>query len=307
MGYSREIIVYQNPRFQKGQIVELIKNLLSNGWSFKCRSDIDEIIYTLNAGDWLKINLNEEQKLFEGLNSLDINKSFGGVQLRNEKLDRVGWVYQFESRYRFELQISSGEDEKLLFPKFYSAFKSSIEELEHLFHIEWRTDYSNKIVKCTTNLYHEGVLILASSKKLRNYFKERKFSYEFPSGIEELIETNSVIVINCWDNEISTHIEIEEFSEVNKKLKNSIEFEEGDELLIMHHGDFTMICDNHNGNYKNYDYKSVISIPIETARKQVIVISKNMAENEIIFQFEYDKRENGQNELIDFKEIPTHP
>ena len=92
MGYFREIIAFQNLKCNKAQIVELIKNLLTDGWSLKCREDNDEIQYTLNAGDWIISSLDKQEELLKELNSLDIEKSWGGTQLLNKRLNRIVWI-----------------------------------------------------------------------------------------------------------------------------------------------------------------------------------------------------------------------
>ena len=102
MGYYREIIAYQNPNYINTQLVDLIKNLEKDGWSIQGRWDSDEITYTLNAGDWITIEGTESEKALEDLSKLGAENSYGGIQLKHKKLDRIAWLFQFDGKYRFE-------------------------------------------------------------------------------------------------------------------------------------------------------------------------------------------------------------
>ena len=309
MGYFREIIAYQNLKYNKAQIVELIKNLLNDGWSLKCREDNDEIQYTLNAGDWIIANLNEQEKLLDELGSLDIEKSWGGTQLLNERLNRIVWIYQYEYKYRFELQIGRDENEFQLFKELYEELKPSIQKLTAIIHIEWKTHYSNDIVRSVTDQYHEGVLILASSNKLKEYFSQNEFNGEFPDGIQELLENRIIIAVNCWDYSFQTIVETEKITEVNNELVNFIDFEKDDRLLILHHGQFTMICEYNKGDYTQYGFKDIIiNIPIESPGIQGMVFSRSGDdyEGELIVQFVNHNKSKENNSLIQIDKIPTH-
>ena len=169
MGYFREIIAYQHPKIKETQLVSLVKDLNSSGWLLQGRTDNDNLIYTLNAGDWFEIDGADTAKLFSDLEKLAYENSYGGIQLRHPELDRVMWVYQYDGKYRFELRISRDEDEIHLFKQYYRKIKSSIENLNYILHIEWKTHYSNDIVRKISNVSHEGVLIIASSKRLKEY------------------------------------------------------------------------------------------------------------------------------------------
>lgn len=309
MGYFREIIAYQNLKYSKAQIVELVKNLLNDGWNLKCREDNDEIEYTLNPGDWITIELNEKDKLISELSSLHIDKSWGGIQLRNEKLNRIVWIYQYEYKYRFELQIGSHENEIQIFKELYEELKPSIQKLAAIIHLEWKTHYSNDIIRSMTNQYHEGVLILASSNRLKQYYSVNEFNYEFPNGVQELLEKKIIIALNCYDYSFQTIVETERITEINSTVKGSIDFEEDDKMLILHHGQFTMICDNNNGDYTQYGFKDIIiNIPIESPANQGMIFSRggDEDEDELIIQFNNQTNSNRGNTLIQIEEVPTH-
>ena len=309
MGYFREIIAYQNLKYNKAQIVELVKYLLNDGWSLKCREDNDEIRYTLNPGDWIVANLNEEDKLITELNSLDIEKSWGGTQIRNERLNRIVWIYQYEHKYRFELQIGSDENEIQIFKELYEELKPSIQKLKAIIHLEWKTHYSNDIIRSITDQYHEGVLILASSNRLKQYYSENEFNYEFPIGIQELLNKRVIIGINCLDYSFQTIVETDKITEINSQLVNYIEFEKDDKLLILHHGQFTMICDSNYGDYTQYGFKDIIiNIPIEAPGEQGIAFSRSGDDygGELIIQFDNHTKTKQANYLIQINEVPTH-
>jgi len=288
-------------KYDKAQIVDLITNLVNEGWTFKYREDNDDVQYTTNAGDWIITNLGEKDKLLSELESLDIEKSWGGTQLRNERLNRIVWIYQYEHKYRFELQISRDENEIELFQEFYKELKPSIQKLNAIIHLEWKTHYSNDVVRIITDQYHEGVLILASSNRLKQYFSQNKFNVEFPDGILELLNRRIIIAVNCWDYSFQTIVETEKFTNLESQLVNFIEFEKDDKLLVLHHGQFTMICDRKNGDHTQYGFKDIIiNIPIESPGIQGMALSRsgNDHEGELIIQFDNHSEIKSSNSLI---------
>lgn len=309
MGYFREIIAFQNLKCNKAQIVELIKNLLTDGWSLKCREDNDEIQYTLNAGDWIISSLDKQEELLKELNSLDIEKSWGGTQLLNKRLNRIVWIYQYEHKYRFELQIGRDENELQLFEELYEELKPSIQKLTAIIHVEWKTHYSNDIIRSITDQYHEGVLILASSNKIKQHYSQNKFNYDFPIGIKELLDSRIIIAVNCWDYSFQTIVETERITEIDSKLVNFIDFDKDDKLLILHHGQFTMICDDKKGDYTQYGFKDIIiNIPIEFSGLQGMTLSRSgdEYEGELIIQFNNNSSTSKANSLLQINEVPTH-
>lgn len=58
MGYSSEIIVYQNPSVKESELFELYKYLIEDGWSISTKWDNGAIQYSVNPGDWLELPLN---------------------------------------------------------------------------------------------------------------------------------------------------------------------------------------------------------------------------------------------------------
>lgn len=47
----------------------------------------------------------------------------------------------------------------------------------------------------------EGVLVLASSEGLKEEYKNKEFDYNFPNGIQNLLNSNQVIAINTLDGD----------------------------------------------------------------------------------------------------------
>ncbi len=126
-------------------------------------------------------------------------------------------------------------------------------------------------------LITEGVLVIASSNSLKKEYENKEFDYNFPAGINELISQNSIIAItnSGGDNiiaEYDTNKEIK-YSDYDKVIEQSIEFSDNDELLILSHSEFTMICDK-DGNYKNYGFPITFSEPIEKG-KYIVEIAVN--------------------------------
>lgn len=310
MGYFREIVAYQNPLVKETQISSLIQNLISNGWSVQGRWEDDSITYTLNSGDWITVDENAIEKVIEDLSKVPYENSFCGIQLKHKGINRIAWLYQRDGNYRFELNIATAEFDKEpeLFKQYYAEIENSINKLKHILHLEWRSHYDNQVIRSETNIYHEGVLILASSKKLIEYYSSREFDGAFPEGIQDLITSNSIIAINCWDYCFETIIEIDKITDANYGLSSFIEFEEDDKLLFMHHGDFTMTCSNHKGDYEKHGWKSIIPIEVKQPGLQEIKISRSGGDydGQLLFQFRNRSKTEGSNKLIDIKEIPTH-
>ena len=119
----------------------------------------------------------------------------------------------------------------------------------------------------------EGVLIIASSNSLKEKYKTDEFNYDFPDGLSQLILNNSIIAItNSGGDNLLVEFSLEkelDIIEFDKIIEQSIELSENDELLILSHTEFTMICDN-DGDYKNDNSWPIkFSKPIEKGKFQV--------------------------------------
>ncbi len=123
------------------------------------------------------------------------------------------------------------------------------------------------------NITTEGVLVLASSNALKKKYSTEEFDYDFPEGFSDLSESNSVIALMTSDGgdlRISTQNEsplIE--SEFDKIMIRYLNILEQDKLLIMSHGEFTMICCYKQGDYKKYGRPIKFAKAIEPGRYKV--------------------------------------
>ncbi|MFK8054867.1 MAG: hypothetical protein AB8F78_02005 [Saprospiraceae bacterium] len=273
MAYSREIIAYQTHSTDGAQLDLLSDDLERNGWELQGNSSnkYDEVI----------------------LSHQEINQAISIKKLGN--------------RFEFNLPTSRINDDIQLFNSIYEKLGPSIEKLSNIELIEWRTHYTNGIVRRISTTPHEGVLIFASSKRLKKYYAENDFNYEFPSGIIELLKQNIIIAIECLDYCFTTIIETEKFTAISSDLVNHIEFEEDDELLILNHSQFSMICNYNNGDYSN-PKGDIKPIHQKTPRVQKMAISKSGNEDsgELIIQFDNTSQSVKVNHLIQIEDIPKH-
>ena len=115
--------------------------------------------------------------------------------------------------------------------------------------------------------------------------------------------------MNCWDYSFQTIVETERITEIDSKLVNFIDFDKDDKLLILHHGQFTMICDDKKGDYTQYGFKDIIiNIPIEFSGLQGMTLSRSgdEYEGELIIQFNNNSSTSKANSLLQINEVPTH-
>lgn len=309
MGYRSEINIIQNPYFKENQLVELYNHLIEDGWSASTKFDSGAIQYSIKSGDWLELPKTEIKQFEDILSHQSKNASWTCFMLNNEQLERIVWIYQHENDFSIELQIASNDkDELIWFEKFHNQLIQSIKKLQQVNHIEWRTGYDNELIRIQTSMNHEGVLCLCSSNQLKKYYSNNEFNYEYPQGLYELFKQKIAFVIDSKDYEYDIILEIEKITEWRFGLYNEIKFTKNDELLILHHGDFTMICDNHNGNHQSYGWKNIISIPIEKSKDQVMLIAKPKDEEDkrLIIQFRDIDRKLKKNSWIEYEGIPTH-
>lgn len=308
MGFSREIVVHQNPYFKKSQVNLLYTSLVNkylhpfdlNGYvHFRLAN---QEIQSLPADDVGIAKQDEAVKMAEQSN-IPIS-----IQFTHKENQRNVTLIQNNNQYRFWLEIRTKDDQYKLFEEFHKEIIDSIPSEFHLNRIDWVSNYNEEIIRCETDMNHEGVLILASHKNLKKYYENNDFNSDFPSGISELLKERIVIAIECKDYDFKTTLEKEKISEWLFGYIAAIQFEENDELLLLHHGDFTMICDNHNGDYKSYGRKHLISISIEEPRVQTIQISKpkDKEDRRLILQFVPTEIRYNHNKLLEYESIPTH-
>lgn len=308
MGFSREIKLYQNPNFKKSH-VELLYNSLIKG-DFLPFDPNGYVHFRLNNGeiqsfpaDDIGINLqNNAIKIAEETN-VPIS-----VQFTHKVNNRNATLIQENNIYKFHLEIKTADNQNEMFHQFNSSIKNCTPNEFHQNRIEWISNYNEEVIRCETDMYHEGVLTLCSSNRLHEFYKENKFNYEYPHGLYELFKEKIVIAVDSKDYEYTSIVETEKISNLKSGYHNSINFTDEDELLILHHGDFTMICDNHKGDYKSYGWKHVIRIPIEKKKDQVILVAKpeDLMDKKVIFQFVNIERRQDKNYWIEYEGIPTH-
>ena len=101
-------------------------------------------------------------------------------------------------------------------------------------------------------LITEGVLVLASANSLVDEYKDKEFDYNFPEGIEKLAEENKIIALLTSSGgtlNIKTQVEQPlDRGAYDTIITQHLHLSMMDALLIMSHGQFTLICDQ-GGNY----------------------------------------------------------
>lgn len=104
----------------------------------------------------------------------------------------------------------------------------------------------------------EGVLIIASTKGLKEYYSGRDFEYGFPDDLFELFK-EGIIFAAVTEESINELIIMHEDSEVVNLLDykilanyNVLNVQEDDRILVLDHATFTQICDWNHGDYIEY-------------------------------------------------------
>lgn len=282
---KHEISIFQNPNLKISQIAKFVVLMEKEGWVLLDTSEEN----------------NKRKEIQKSQNSWsDIS-----FQLKKLKTEQTLDIVHQNHEYTITPVLSDNNiDLKLLNKLIYSILKEDF----HFNKTECRNIEDKKTSWIHTDIYHEGVLILASSNQLKNYFSLHKFDYDFPSGINQLINSESIIAINSYDEDFETLINLEIRKE---NLENSIAGKIktiglDDEILLLHHGDFTMICDNHKGDYKSYGWKHIISFPPPIEGTLNFAISKTKSNEEQQLIFELTDNCKTINSLLEIQEIPTH-
>lgn len=96
-------------------------------------------------------------------------------------------------------------------------------------------------------------MVLASSRGLQNAYAAADFDYRFPEGLQDLFETSTVIALTTSDaDELEVEVRVSEdflHGAFDLELNQHLVLEEGDDLLVLSHASFTMICDHHGGDH----------------------------------------------------------
>lgn len=142
----------------------------------------------------------------------------------------------------------------------------------------------------------EGVLIIASSSKLKTEYADKEFDYDFPEGFLHLLNNNSVIALttNGGDNLIITtqYNKPLQRLDYHKVIDQYVSIQDNDELLIMSHADFTMICSSKQGDYKNYEWDLLFAEPIKSGNYKLEIGINDVSEEFERYQAYFDIKIN---------------
>lgn len=120
----------------------------------------------------------------------------------------------------------------------------------------------------------EGVLVLASAKRLAKEYAEKEFDYHFPDGLSALLQQHSIIALTTMMGDSLIIDFVDEFdptATVDNEIQQWIELEEDDLLLVLHHGEFTWICDA-KGDYTQVHWSPVQKIANLSAGNYLVTI-----------------------------------
>jgi len=129
----------------------------------------------------------------------------------------------------------------------------------------------------------EGVFILASSSSLVNKYSEVEFDYDFPYGFLDLLENNAVIAISTPEgDQLNVNTQINRplnRLDFDKVICQYLNFDKSDELLMLSHAEFTMICANNKGNYSEYGWPLSFHEKMEKGRYKIEFGIKDVSED----------------------------
>ncbi|MFM2387582.1 MAG: hypothetical protein RL660_2339 [Bacteroidota bacterium] len=106
----------------------------------------------------------------------------------------------------------------------------------------------------------EGVLIIANITKCKEYYADKEFDYAYPEGLSDLLINGVIHIITTEEHVEEIHFifdnEAFEFTEIDRRGKtwlhsesyNYMKVDEGDEVRLISHADFTQMCNNHKGD-----------------------------------------------------------
>lgn len=320
MGYSRDIIVYQNPSLQTSKIFELYNRLINNGWTVSTIYD-NKIAYEIEPGEgFLTLDPEAERSTFEEiLKEIEVSKAWISFIVVNTKLNKDATIYHQEHCYTFNLPIFRADDEFYWFNKFHEEIVPVVKEGFDLNRIEWRSGYGEEVYLCETDLQHEGILILASSNQLKQFYATNEFNHDFPEGIERLLAADGVIAIDARNLTFTTIVDIgcHWMHGYNLEEKQSITayitFEDKyDDLLILNYSDFISICVYHKGDYKQHSGKHIVPISLGPYRSGTMKFDiwreKRGIDEKLIFKETHRETPEkvSKNYLIDIEKIPMH-
>jgi len=128
----------------------------------------------------------------------------------------------------------------------------------------------------------EGVLVLASSSALKDKYNFEEFDYDFPNGFSDLSDSNSIIALTTSEgDDLQVIIQSEnslQKSKYDKVITQYLNIQKSDELLILSHAEFIMICNRKNGDYKEYGWPIKFKESIESGQYKVELGIKDVSE-----------------------------
>lgn len=110
----------------------------------------------------------------------------------------------------------------------------------------------------TIRISTEGVLVLASAKRLKEEYTGIEFDYDFPEGLNKLLNERTIIaLLTSAGDDLVINVNLDD-SKTNRVYEKEIEqfiiMEEEDSLLILNHANFTLICDTCNGDFQKFGW-----------------------------------------------------
>ena len=153
MGFSREIVVHQNPNYKKSQVNLLYTALVNSKFHpFDLNGYVhfrlaDKEIQSLPADD------DGIAKQIEAIKLAEESNTPISVQFTHKDNKRNVTLIQNKNHYRFWLEIKTEDDQNELFKEFHKAISDSIPSEFHLNRIDWISNYDEEIIRCETDMY----------------------------------------------------------------------------------------------------------------------------------------------------------
>jgi hypothetical protein len=132
-----------------------------------------------------------------------------------------------------------------------------------------------------------GVFILCSKIGLKKYFdkkEDKTFNYNFPEGILPLVNENVLVAFVSESGEdVKGRITINESEEIRLLEKGFVSQATYsflvEELLILSHGEFTQICDWHQGDASLYSFGKIKKLKAIPAGSYTIEMQTKVPKN----------------------------
>lgn len=101
----------------------------------------------------------------------------------------------------------------------------------------------------------EGVLIIANITKCKEYYSDKPFDYNYPSGLAALLAKGIIHIVTTDEDveQIDFTFDPEEIDLNSWKYHDSYNYlrvETNDEIRLISHASFTQMCDQHKGDFE---------------------------------------------------------